>query len=67
MTIHLGRRRFFGRWSVGLEFKLQDLWVGGYWDRTRDTVADDRTEVWLTIVPMFPLHIIHEEGGAMYR
>jgi hypothetical protein len=39
-------------WSVSVERKFQDLWIGIYWR------ADDLTiDVWICFVPCFPLHI----------
>lgn len=43
-----------------LEFKPADLWVGVYLERKlRLTAGYTWTELhaWITIVPMFPLHI----------
>lgn len=39
-------------WSIGLEFKLQDFWVGAFWDITRYN-----GDIWICLIPMFPIHI----------
>lgn len=56
------------KWSVKVEFKLQDMWVGVFWDRTDQHVhfapgnRDGKCErhlldVWVCILPCLPLHI----------
>ncbi len=38
--------------KVSLEWKLQDLWIGAYWD--------NRTYIfhlWICIIPCVPIHI----------
>ena len=49
------------RTKVRIEFKLQDMWVGCYWDT--DLVRDGgtwkwyrHTDVWICLLPMLPLH-----------
>lgn len=44
----IGRREF----RVNLEFKLQDLWVGAYWDANYTGV-----HVWVCLLPCLPLHV----------
>jgi len=39
-------------WTIGVEFKLQDMWIGVYWKRT-----GSYTDVWVCLVPCFPIHI----------
>lgn len=39
------------RWFVRVERKMQDAWVGVYWDR-----APLALDVWVCIVPMLPIH-----------
>ncbi len=39
-----------------LEFKKQDLWIGAYWDRDN---------VWICLVPMFPIHISRIQKGGV--
>lgn len=36
---------------IDLEFKLQDMWVGLYWNDNKYVF-----DVWLCIVPMLPIH-----------
>lgn len=46
------------RWSAQLERKVQDVWVGVFWQAT--TGPDHRwavLDVWITIVPCFPVHL----------
>lgn len=40
-------------YSIRLEVKLADCWIGAYW--RRDGYA---LHVWLCLVPCVPLHII---------
>lgn len=50
-----------------IEFKPQDFWVGVYWKRTYDKVYMDYLDIWVCIVPMFPIHInlrVGEDGGG---
>lgn len=35
-----------------LEFKLQDCWIGAYWDRENYFV-----HLWICLIPMLPLHL----------
>jgi hypothetical protein len=57
--------------AMRFEFKIQDSWVGVFWKRSLDEeveVADTqreavlvtapRLDVWLCLVPWFPLHIV---------
>lgn len=49
-----------GRFRVRLEFKLQDLWVGAFWQTKNDPwpgVSPFITEIWVCVVPMFPIHV----------
>ena len=48
--------RGFGDWSISLEFKVEDLWIGVFWRRK---VLGPWTfiDVWLCLVPMFPIHV----------
>ncbi len=39
-------------WICRIEFKLQDLWVGVFWKNTTY-----QFDVWICLVPCFPLHI----------
>lgn len=41
---------------VALEFKKEDAWVGAFW--THDADALEVTEVWVCLVPCFPLHLV---------
>jgi hypothetical protein len=40
-----------------LEFKKQDLWIGIYWERKFISKIVLRTDIWICLIPMFPLHI----------
>lgn len=35
------------------EFKFEDMWVGVFWRK-----GANQTEVWICLVPCFPLHIV---------
>lgn len=39
---------------IRLEFKLQDCWVGIFWQGW----VYNAQETWICIIPMFPIHII---------
>ena len=43
-------------WTVRIEFKLRDLWVGAYWD-TIDTMMATSFDLWICLVPCFSLHV----------
>lgn len=43
------------------EFKLEDLWIGAYWERKWLATMPHTTErwdVWICFIPCFPLHIV---------
>lgn len=42
-------------WSLRLEWKPQDLWVGVYWKRSR-TAFLAFLDVWVCLVPCVPIH-----------
>lgn len=39
-------------WRIGIEFKLQDLWVGVYWKRVGNSV-----DAWICLLPCLPIHV----------
>lgn len=39
-------------WSVALEFKPQDLWIGLFWRNERG-----RLDIWICLLPCWPIHI----------
>lgn len=55
---------------VRVEFKLADMWVGVFWRKSRERWAEgpeaawpdllehDRVDVWICLVPCFPLHVV---------
>ena len=47
--------------DITLEFKLEDLWVGAFWKRQNVQITDHtichNTDIWICIIPCFPLHI----------
>lgn len=43
----------FETWSIGLEFKLQDVWVGFYWENSYEDF-----DIWLCLIPCFPIHLL---------
>lgn len=45
--------------STRLEFKLQDLWVGAYWD-TSATGWD----LWVCLLPCLPIHVTHTKAST---
>ncbi len=47
-----GKRAEFFEWRIGLEFKLQDFWIGAFWKRIGNCV-----DLWICILPCLPLHI----------
>lgn len=59
----------WGNWSVALEFKLPDLWRGifprfKYNKSHLDFPLYWRFELWIVIVPCFPVHITIERSRA---
>jgi len=46
----IGKRR--RGWSIAMEFKPQDLWVGAFWKRIGNCV-----DLWVCLLPMVPIHI----------
>lgn len=58
-----------GRWSVKLEFKPQDLWIGLYWKRTNCEIEHGSepfvTDVWICLVPCLPIHVTYWHRSAI--
>lgn len=48
-------RVLFSVGHVSLEFKAADLWVGLF--IRRDWAFPDITDMWICVVPCFPIHI----------
>lgn len=49
-----------GRFEVRLERKWQDIWIGAFWKSSwfvDGREAARRVDVWLCVVPCFPIHI----------
>lgn len=42
------------RWAFYVEWKPQDLWIGAFWKSSWCI-----TDVWLTLIPTLPLHIVY--------
>lgn len=38
-------------WLLQLEWKLQDMWGGVYWENT-----PERFDIWICLIPCLPLH-----------
>lgn len=38
-------------WGIDFEFKLQDFWIGLYWENRNHDI-----DIWLCIIPCFPIH-----------
>lgn len=38
-------------WGVGIEFKLQDFWIGVFWKNEYELI-----NVWICLIPCFPIH-----------
>ena len=57
------------KFKVKFEFCLRDLWVGAFWRRTEEhwvsqaadgkipVHQDSRLDIWVCLVPCFPLHV----------
>lgn len=45
--------------TLCLEFKAADMWIGAYWTHRKNFPMTrwTRTDVWLCIVPMLPIHL----------
>lgn len=41
------------RVEIMLEFKLQDVWIGAFWNFPNEYETRD---LWLCLVPCFPIH-----------
>jgi len=41
----------FYNWGITLEVKLQDFWIGIYWDNRPNGI-----DIWICIIPCFPIH-----------
>lgn len=56
----LFRREGWPGWSLRLEFKLQDCWIGAYWksssyfDECAGQIND--FDLWVCVLPCFPIH-----------
>ena len=46
--------------TLSLEFKAADLWIGAYWTHRRDFPMTrwSRTDVWVCILPTLPIHLV---------
>ncbi len=60
--------RWMRGWCVGLEFNAQDAWIGAYWRRAQLGARVVVWDVWVCLVPFFPIHVtivqdIPVEGG----
>jgi len=38
-------------WGIRLGFKIEDMWVGGFWKKKPREI-----DIWLCLVPCFPIH-----------
>jgi hypothetical protein len=52
------------RLRVAFEWKFPDLWVGAFFARSRHRPA---WEVWICLVPCFPLHFVLDDAPARCR
>jgi hypothetical protein len=48
--------------TVGLEVKVQDMWIGVFWKVTDYTPTPNYArvwdiDIWICLVPMLPIHI----------
>lgn len=46
-------------WSIALEFKPQDLWVGLFWK-----ASSRRVDAWLCLIPCVPIHVSWRRHGC---
>ncbi len=49
-------------WFIRIEWVPQDCWVGLHWKNTKD-----RIDIWLCLIPCFPIHYaspIDENNGG---
>ena len=52
------------------EFKLEDMWIGVFWKRSREqfipndqgdkweSLERERVDVWICLIPCVPLHVV---------
>jgi hypothetical protein len=60
--------------KLRLEFKLADMWIGVFWRKSKMCIPQgapsytfpicDVVEVWICLVPCFPIHIWRVEKGS---
>jgi len=44
--------KFSKHWNFSIEFKLADMWIGGFW--AKDDIG--RTDIWVCLLPCLPIH-----------
>ena len=40
------------RWTLALEWKAADLWIGAFWDRRGPLL-----NLWICLLPCLPIHV----------
>ena len=47
------------RFSISLEFKLEDLWIGVFFKKEKSPFDDwTGTYVWICLLPCLPIHLM---------
>lgn len=47
-------------WAWRFEYKIQDMWIGAYWDSVRDDRGISSFDLWICFLPCVPLHVAWE-------
>jgi hypothetical protein len=54
-----------GLWTVRVEWRPQDLWIGAFWKREEHGGFILRTfDLWVCLVPCLPIHFSREVRAA---
>lgn len=49
------------KYTLRIEFKLEDMWIGAYWRRTAEIFGEHVTfDLWVCLVPCLPIHFSRE-------
>lgn len=49
--------KWLKQFSVKLEFKLQDFFIGFYWKKQKNIYGFKHLDLWICIIPTLPIHI----------
>lgn len=55
------------RIKIRLHFKIQDLWIGLYWEKVnfdytfKNDYPTKTVRIWICIIPCFPIYIVFKK------